>query len=132
MPFPPSPGGSEEKIGEGVEVGDDDGEEEEDGAEGEEGEVEGMKRVTRKMRKRKKATKGAKNPPPGARQTPCPAWATLCPCAALSGSCGPHAGLAPACPPLRQPHTHTLSNTRSAVTRDAKYRQSRVDGLSVP
>jgi hypothetical protein len=37
VPFPPSPGGSEEKVGEGVEVGEDDGEEEEGGQRGKRG-----------------------------------------------------------------------------------------------
>ena len=99
MLFPPSPGGSAEKVGEGVEVGEEDGEEGEVQEE-EEGDDE----------EEEEGHEGSKNPPPAARQAPCPAWATLYPRATPSNSGGPHAGLAPACPPLRHP-TRTRTRT---------------------
>jgi hypothetical protein len=72
VPLPPSPGGSEEKVGEGVEVGEEDGEEEEDGAEGEEGEVQEDEEGDDE--EEEEGHEGSKNPPPAARQAPCPAW----------------------------------------------------------
>jgi len=61
----PSPGGSEEKVGEGVEVGEDDGEEEEDGAEGEEGEVEEDEECDEKDEEEEEGHEGSQEPSSG-------------------------------------------------------------------
>ena len=128
MPFPPSPGGSEEKVGEGVEVGEDDGEEEEDGAEGEEGEVEEDEESDEKDEEEEEGHEGSQEPSSGRMSGSMSSLghpvSSRCPFRFRRPSRGTSTSMSSA---ATTPHAHSVQYQLCAVTRDAKYRQSRVD-----